>query len=183
MDEFRNNYYNYDITVYAEDANKQIMEYDNKLTMGTTYVALQIINNTMIFSNIGDSRGYLFRNNQLMQMSKDHTVIQHLLENNIISETQAEHHFQRHMLSQYLGMREEGYEIVPEPYVAERMKVIPGDMFLMCTDGLTDAMKEKELLTILAGKENVTEKVQLMLGYALERGGKDNITIMLIEAV
>lgn len=168
---------------YTINAGKKIQNNANGTHMGTTYTALSVEDNVYYFSNLGDSRGYLFRDGVLTQMTKDHNMIQEMLKNGILTEEQAQKHPDRHTLYQYLGMREEEEEIEPEPYIAEPVEAQSGDICLLCTDGLTDMLSDQEISNILSEKQLAEEKIQKLLKTALEHGGKDNITILVLEAI
>lgn len=165
---------------YAGTANKVIRSYIKNKTMGTTYVAVFIENDQYYFQNIGDSRGYLFRNGRLRKMTKDHNMIQEMIKYGILTKEQAQIHPDRHTLYQYLGMKEEK-DVILEAYEQEAIDVQAGDLCLLCSDGLTDMITEQEIKNCLSSKSELRAKSDRMFNLALDRGGRDNITILLIE--
>lgn len=170
-----------DITLFVEEVNKSIIAYDPQTMMGTTYVAAQVTNDKMIISNIGDSRGYLWRKGILKKITKDHTVLQEMLDNGIFLSKQVVDHTSKHLLSQCLGMQDEGIEIIPEPYISNVIELKQGDICLLCSDGLTDMVTDQKIQNILNDYKDIEEAGEMLLGYALTEGGKDNITILLIK--
>ncbi len=169
---------------YIIDTNEEIALYNRSGNMGTTFVAVSVENNYYRFYNLGDSRGYLYRDGELSQMTEDHTLIRMLLKDNKITKEQAAKHPARHALVQYLGMHEDGEVIYPECDLSKMpVQSSPGDICLLCSDGLTDMLSEAQIARILAKEIAVQDKTQLMLDEALAAGGKDNVTILLLECI
>ena len=164
---------------YTTDANTAIC---NKMSetkgkrIGTTFALLAIKNNTAHIANIGDSRVYLFRNNQLTQLSKDHTQVSQMVAMGILSTKQAKVHPARNRLTQHLGIFPD--EMIIEPFIAEPIAVTEGDKFLLCSDGLTDMVCDEDIERILQEDIEPTLTVQNLITKALENGGRDNVTII-----
>ena len=147
--------------------------------MGTTACILLLRDDKAWFAHIGDSRIYLYcnRQQQLHRLTKDHSVVQGLVNQGIISEEEAEHHPQKNQILKTLGVKN---EIQPEMC---SMPVLPakGDVFLICSDGLSGMLNDDTLQHILRQKTSLQEKGENMLVSAKQAGGTDNITIQLIH--
>ncbi|MDO4556752.1 MAG: SpoIIE family protein phosphatase [Lachnospiraceae bacterium] len=168
---------------YTERASERILSYGGSASMGTTYVAASIEDDICYFSNVGDSRGYLYRDKVFRQMTRDHNLVQELYRNGILTKEQAQTHPDRHTLQQFLGMKEDGELILPEPYEADPLPVKPGDQILLCSDGLTEMLGEEEIINILNLSVAPEEKGKRLVEGALEKGGKDNVTVVVVSAV
>ncbi|MCL2650260.1 MAG: Stp1/IreP family PP2C-type Ser/Thr phosphatase [Candidatus Azobacteroides sp.] len=164
-------------------ANKQILsvaaERPELKGMGTTACVLLLQDDKAWYVHIGDSRIYLFCNKQqqLHRLTKDHSVVQGLVDQGIICEAEAEHHPDKNRILKALGIHE---EIQPEVCV---MPVLPakGDIFLICSDGLSGMVSDEVLQHILKQKIPLQEKGVNMLSLSKQAGGTDNITIQLIQ--
>lgn len=165
-----------------KNVNSMIVSYAKGKNMGTTYAGVSVEGDFCYFSNVGDSRGYLFRNENLMQMTKDHNMVQELLKRGVLTKEQAERHPDRNALYQYLGIELDGEKIELETYVSERVKLCSGDICLLCSDGLTNMLEDEEIEQILDEDITLKKKADCLIEGALEAGGRDNITVVLIEA-
>lgn len=179
MDEYNNGHFTQVIMDYIHEVNFRLSTNIN-YKMATTYVAVSIEDNLCGFSNIGDSKGYLYRNGNLLKMTKDHNTVQMLLDEGLLTEEEAKNHPQRHAIYQALGMQEEDME--PEPYISEKENVQEGDILLLCTDGITDMLNETEIKQIL-GDDMIFNKAGVITEKAIENGGKDNATILIVEVI
>ena len=150
-------------------------------SIGTTFAGLYIKNAVVHAYNIGDSRIYYYRAGRLFQLSVDHTQAQMLFQQGIITAQEAKLNCDRHVLTQHLGIFPE--EMVIEPYCAEPFKLADGDLLLLCSDGLTDALDDDEICNVLSQKGLPEQKAQALTQTALDRGGRDNVTVVLAEAV
>lgn len=177
MDEYNNGCFTKNIMDYIYEVNFRLSTHTNR-KMATTYVALSIEDNVYGFSNIGDSKGYLYRNGKLLKKTKDHNTVQMLLDEGIITEEEAKQHPQRHVIYQALGIQEEDME--PEPYIAEKEKAQDGDILVLCTDGITDMLDESEMEKILRDKM-IQDKAKVLVEKAVENGGRDNATVLVVE--
>ena len=153
-----------DLLGYCQDANEEILRYaadHNIASMGTTAAILVFGKKEIFLCNIGDSKVFRFDGESLEQISVDHYA--------------AFYYGRKPPLSQNLGIP--ASEFVLEPYLAKGY-YHDGDIYLLCSDGLTDMVSTEEICSILKGTsfENAADK---MLNRALEGGGKDNITILL----
>ena len=144
--------------------------------MGTTLTALFIRASEISLLHVGDSRAYRLRGNELEQLSADHTVLQELLNNGIISESEAQVHPQRSMLTQAL-MGEGNLE--PSLHVFEgKIK----DRYLVCSDGLTGVLSDKEIKSLIKGKDSAAA-VDALIDATYINGAPDNVTVILADLV
>jgi len=150
--------------------------------IGSTFAGLCIDDNYAIFSNIGDSRVYLFRETPepkgLNQLTLDHTATQRLVKMGVISKEAARTHPDNHKLTQHIGIFPS--EMLIEPYCA-LIDIHENDMFLLCSDGLTDMLSNEEIENILKAEGTLEEKANKLFTEALNNGGKDNITIVIVH--
>ncbi len=158
-------------------AHEQIVKIANqkKVYMATTLTALVIINHEAIVGHVGDSRLYLLREGDLHLITKDHTLVEKLIDQKVISREEALKHPQKHILTQALGVS----EIKP---LLKKFELRQFDIILLSTDGLHDYVSEKEIKTILS-KYNPKEAAQKLIHLALEQGGYDNITTIIIHCL
>jgi serine/threonine protein phosphatase PrpC len=145
-----------------------------KRGMGTTLTALLIRNNTIALLHVGDSRCYRLRGNTLEQLSNDHTVIQELLDQGAISEAEAAEHPQRSMLTQ--ALRGDG-DVTP---VLQMYEVKKGDRYLLCSDGLSGVLTDKEIKVGLK-KSDKDDAVKFLNDATYINGAPDNVTILIAD--
>jgi serine/threonine protein phosphatase PrpC len=145
-----------------------------KRGMGTTLTALLIRDKYISLLHVGDSRCYRLRGNTLEQLSNDHTVIQELLDQGAISQAEAEDHPQRSMLTQ--ALRGEG-DVTP---VLQMYEVKKGDRYLLCSDGLSGVLTEKEIKVGLK-KSNKDDAVKFLVDAAYVNGAPDNVTVLVAD--
>ena len=156
--------------------NKKLIETaekDIKLDgMGTTLVAATVIDHTLHFINVGDSRLYLI-NQEVKQLSRDHSLVEEMLRLGGISEEEAKPHLDKNLITIAIGVKED----VEADYYEYALK--KGDVILMCTDGLCNMVNEDEIFTIIKSARDIVEAGQLLINRANENGGKDNIGVVL----
>ena len=145
-----------------------------KRGMGTTLTALLIRDNQISLLHVGDSRCYRLRGNTLEQLSNDHTVIQELLDQGAISEAEAAEHPQRSMLTQ--ALRGDG-DVTP---VLQMYEVKKGDRYLLCSDGLSGVLTDKEIKVGLK-KSDKDEAVKFLNDATYINGAPDNVTILIAD--
>ncbi|MBP7999102.1 MAG: Stp1/IreP family PP2C-type Ser/Thr phosphatase [Chloroflexi bacterium] len=157
------------------DLRRLMLEQDEgKSRMATTMVAVVIAGDRAIFANVGDSRGYHFRDGAIKQITKDQSLVAKLLEEGAITPEEAENHPRRNVILGSLGSEDEiGVDLFT-------IMVEPGDHLLLCSDGLTNYVRDKELAEIIRGN-TLEEAPQLMISLANARGGGDNISVVLIR--
>lgn len=169
---------------YIQNANRRIcgMSEDSHIgRMGTTLALFVSDNVTADLCNIGDSRIYRFRRESLEQLSKDHTHVQELIDSGFITTVDANKSKKRHILTQHLGISEDDFII--EPYIRRNIELIKGDVFLLCSDGLTDMLKNDDIKELIGVNKNKSPKdmVAMLIKAALDNGGRDNVTAVVIK--
>jgi protein phosphatase len=166
----------------AQIANQAIYQAsttrDECAGMGTTLVMTVFIDNQVCVGHIGDSRAYLFRHDQLIQLTHDHSVLQEQLDYGLITPAQAKVATYKNFVTRALGVS----------HLAEmeinHYPVAVGDLFLLCSDGLTDMVDDEEIALILHQSRNDIEvAAQNLIKIANLNGGKDNISVIIIEVV
>jgi serine/threonine protein phosphatase PrpC len=145
-----------------------------KRGMGTTLTALLIRDKYISLLHVGDSRCYRLRGNTLEQLSNDHTVIQELLDQGAITQAEALEHPQRSMLTQ--ALRGDG-DVTP---VLQMYEVKEGDRFLLCSDGLSGVLTEKEIKIGLK-KSDKDEAVKFLVDATYVNGAPDNVTVIIAD--
>lgn len=160
------------------DANKEIFltaqQNDDFKGMGTTCTALIIVRDKAFISHVGDSRLYLIRNNQIEQMTEDHTFVNELVKQGVISLKEAEKHPDKNLVTRAMGTRGEVEFFLKGPF-----QILPDDRFMLCSDGLYDLINDGEL------KEAVLsyaphEACEYLIDLSKKRGGYDNISVGVI---
>src|SRR5579864_6523268 len=144
--------------------------------MGTTCTALSIVGNELFFAHVGDSRLYLIRDTSVSRLTRDHSYVGRLVESGIVRSEDAESHPQRHILTAALGS---GHEVIPHT-PEQPVPLKEGDVLVLCTDGLWSVVGEAEL-TRIALAEPPAEACLKLVNAALERGGPDNVTVIILR--
>lgn len=143
--------------------------------MGTTITACLKLDGEVLIGQVGDSRAYLLQRNGIAKLTEDHSLVQEMVINGGITEEQAFVHPQRNVLTRALGI---GPSLEVDLY---RVKVKPGELLLLCTDGLTGYLRQDELFHIISAAPDLDTAVGMLLKKAIQSGGADNITIILVE--
>lgn len=146
--------------------------------MGSTVVALKLDGLSYEIAWVGDSRAYLW-NGALHQLTKDHSYVQLLLDAGLISEKEIPQHPHRNVIYQGLGVGGSDNRQVKVDLATGKLS--KNDSLLLCSDGLTGEVSEKVIASILAGSANNKTKVDGLIRVALESGGQDNITVIIIS--
>jgi serine/threonine protein phosphatase PrpC len=146
--------------------------------MGTTFSGMIIVGDKATIAHIGDSRIYRARNGEVKQITNDHTFVQRLVETGRITPEEALVHPRRSVLMRVLGDMEEFPEIDIETY-----DVLPGDRWMMCSDGLSGPVPESVMDRLLLSKIDSDEATELLVGEALEFGAPDNVTVVVVDIV
>jgi len=144
--------------------------------MGTTVVVLVIDKLQAYTGHVGDSRIYRFRKGRLERLTRDHSRLQQMLDDGIISPAEAEGHPDAHIINRALGARQ---DVVPEISDAP-LTVLPGDLFMLCTDGLCGLVEDRELGDLLRCGGTLKTLCDRLVSAALEKGGHDNVTVQLV---
>lgn len=146
--------------------------------MGTTVTAILRAGNKLAMVHLGDSRGYLFRDGTLSQVTTDHTFVQHLVDTGRITPEEAEHHPQRSVVMRVLG--DFDTDVTADLSVREAR---PGDRWLLCSDGLSGYVSAETIAQTLAEIEDVDACADRLVQLALRAGGPDNVTVVLADVV
>lgn len=146
--------------------------------MGSTAVVALVSGNRLFFAHIGDSRLYRVRDDEIERLTRDHSLVQEMVDKAIITEEQAEHHPQRNVILRSLGPNGNS-----EPQVDPRDEVLfKDDVLVLCSDGLTGHVEDREIRDIVL-KYGPVEACEKLVALANDRGGKDNITVQVIRVV
>lgn len=143
--------------------------------MGTTVTAALFNSGVLYIAHIGDSRAYLFREESLKLLTQDHSLVNELLQKGELTLEEAQNHPRRNILTRALGTIE-----FPQIDLFD-LPVQGGDLLLLCTDGLYNQVHDEEIRKILSSDDCLKERVEKMVNLALERGGNDNITAVLVQ--
>lgn len=141
--------------------------------MGTTIVCACVTGKTAHLIHAGDSRIYLYRNETLTQLTHDHSMVQEMVDNGKLTPEEAAHHPQKNLITRALGVDN---EIIPD-YTKIELK--PNDILLLCSDGLCNMVEDKKIAEILR-QNHFYDAVDVLVNVALENGGQDNITVLLM---
>ncbi|MCC5812241.1 MAG: serine/threonine-protein phosphatase [Ectothiorhodospiraceae bacterium] len=143
--------------------------------MATTMVALLATGSSVAVAHLGDSRAYRLRDTRLTQLTTDHTVAQAMLDEGTYRPEDLARSPYRHVLTAGLGLEDE-----PEPVVA-RHRSLPGDLYLLCSDGLSNAIPDGEIAEILRDQATLATTATSLIAAANAAGGPDNITVALVR--
>jgi protein phosphatase len=159
-------------------ANKRVLEamrQDQKLRgMGTTIVASLLDGGIASFAHVGDSRAYLIREGQISRITNDHSWVFEQVQAGMLSEAEAERHPLRNVITRALGG---SFNIAPD---ASEIESQPGDIYLLCSDGLTGMISEEEILQIVTDEADLEKACSNLIAAANDRGGIDNVTAILV---
>ncbi len=140
--------------------------------MGTTAVVLVVTPTLIIAANVGDSRIYMLRDGNIERLSKDHSIVAEQVEMGMMTEEEAETSPLRHVLTRNLGSAE---NVEPDIFEIEPSN---NDRFILCSDGLTDLVSDKEIREMIQNEENPEKLCRKFIEMALKRGGHDNTTVV-----
>jgi len=166
-----------------EKANAQICKKiveSGERRIGTTFAALAINDDKATVFNVGDSRVYLLRNGELQQISVDDTIAQRMVNIGAITDEEAKTHKDRHKLTQHLGIFKD--EMMVEPHVYKTIDIKKDDIFLLCSDGLTDMLSDSEIFSVLNENKSCEDMSKALIKKALKNGGHDNVTSIVVKA-
>ncbi len=142
--------------------------------MGTTLVVATVIEHTLYFANVGDSRLYVV-GEEIKQLSKDHSLVEEMVRLGGIKEDEAKHHPDKNIITRAIGAKDD----VEMDFFEYRL--VPGEIVLMCTDGLSNMVEDEDVLRIIKGSRDLPEAVNRLIEQANKNGGKDNIGIVLAD--
>ncbi len=154
---------------------QHVLQTPNHRGMGCTADLLLFYDCGFMLGHIGDSRTYRMRQGQLVCLTKDHSLVQDQLDQGIISKDEARTHRLRNVISRAVGASDElEVDIIRGRYFA-------GDLFLLCSDGLTDMISEETIETTINNDNPLLKRANLLIDQAKAGGGRDNITVVLVE--
>jgi len=161
------------------EANRKIYELaqedDSRAGMGTTLSAVMIAGNDVAIGHVGDSRVYRLRGDEFERLTSDHSLVEQMVREGRLTPEQAEVHPQRSIITRALG---------PEPDVEAETLTYPGragDVYLLCSDGLTSMVSEDEVAAVLRARSSLEQAGRELVRIANDAGGKDNVTVVLLR--
>jgi protein phosphatase len=168
------------LKIAVEQANRLILEEavaDPALSgMGTTCTAMAVHDGFAFFVHVGDSRAYVRREGELVQLTQDHSLVGEMVRSGILSDEDARNHPKRNVITRSLGVQSALVADTPfTPFKLER-----NDVFILCSDGLTSMLNDNEIGDVLSDNEPAAA-VEKLVALANQRGGKDNITAVVVK--
>jgi PPM family protein phosphatase len=166
----------------VKHANGAIVEYGDSHKeargLGATLTAAFVVEGQAFIANVGDSRTYLVRDGKIERVTRDHSLVERLVEMEQITADEVYDHPSRNLIYRSLGA---GHSDVDVDIFHEKLK--PGDTLLLCCDGLWEMIRDPQLLKIISETEDVEKASDLLISTANENGGEDNITAVLVRCV
>lgn len=160
-------------------ANQQIfqrtIEEQDKRGMGTTATVMLILDSRYLIGHVGDSRAYMLRENQFVQLTKDHSYVQEQVDAGYLTPEQARVHPYSNVITRCVGAND---DVMPDVYAGVMHK---DDLYLLASDGLTGMLEDHELQEILQNGSDLETSVGQMIEKANGRGGLDNITVVVVR--
>ncbi len=161
------------------DANGRIFQRtlveQDKRGMGTTTTAMVINGARYLIGQVGDSRAYLLRQGDLLQITKDHSYVQEQVDAGYLTPEQARTHPYSNVITRCVGANS---EVAPDIYIGG---VRAGDLFLLASDGLTGMLEDSEVLEIMLSQDQPGALIDVLISEANRRGGLDNVTVIIIR--
>lgn len=162
-----------------KQANDRILEHvarhPEHRGMGCTAELLAFADTRFVIGHMGDSRTYRLRNGALKQLTKDHSLVQDQIDQGLITQKQARSHAMRNIILRAVGVR-------PAPALdTVRGSILSGDLFMLCSDGLTDPVEDAAIVEVLSENGNLNQKTDQLVALAKAAGGRDNITVLLAK--
>ena len=165
------------------EANKRVLDESagdaGRAGMGNTVVAVVRLsgspNHQLALANIGDSRAYLFDSSGLHQLSKDHSLVQELVDDGLIAPSDARHHPRRNIVTRAIGIEPEIQVDLWELQLAQNSRV------LLCSDGLVDEVEESLIEEVLRTEVDIESAADRLIAMANDHGGRDNISLVIVE--
>lgn len=143
--------------------------------MGSTLVALLMNSRSTLVANVGDSRAYYFHKGTIQQITSDHSLVEELVRKGRISPEQAREHPQKNIITRAVGVEA---TVKCDIFKA---KAAPGSSVLLCSDGLSNLVSDREILSVLKKRRDCEEAAKALLGLALGRGAPDNVTVVIAQ--
>ena len=166
--------------VAASDAILAYAENNPELVgMGTTCVAILVVGSDVYYAHVGDSRIYLFSNKKLTRITKDHSFVQNMIDSGGLTEEEAEKHPRKNEITNALGLK----NMKPPTVCTAQIQAAKGDVFLLCSDGLSGMVSDSEMVSVLKNSMELQGKANLLIDLANKAGGTDNITVQIVEMI
>jgi protein phosphatase len=163
--------------ICVDNANRAIFNAANSnpqcAGMGTTLVVGVFRTGRLLLGHIGDSRGYRLRAGRLVQLTHDHSLLQEQIDAGLITAEQAAFSSNKNLVTRAVGVED---TVLLETHLHD---VLPGDLYLLCSDGLSDMVDDEAIAQLLQGCDLLPEAADALIGAANEAGGKDNISVVL----
>ncbi|WDV47641.1 Stp1/IreP family PP2C-type Ser/Thr phosphatase [Clostridiaceae bacterium M8S5] len=156
--------------IYKEGNNNKIL-----YGMGTTLTAIYFSEKSAIIGHVGDSRAYLLKDNKLIQLTQDHSLVAELVKNGSISSEEAKNHPQKHVITRALGTNKH------LKFDMFEREIEIGDTYMLCSDGLTNMLDDEEIKKVLSTINDPQEMCDCLIEKANQHGGDDNITVLTIK--
>jgi serine/threonine protein phosphatase PrpC len=141
--------------------------------MATTMTLGYFFQRELFVAHVGDSRCYLLRSGLLYRLTRDHTFVAEMVRRGILKPEEAAHHAYRHVVTNVVGGDDPGVQVE-----MHKMALEGGDCLMLCSDGLTEMVSDEEILNILGGTPHTSEACDQLVKRANEKGGKDNVTVV-----
>jgi serine/threonine protein phosphatase PrpC len=141
--------------------------------MGTTLTMAYSLGSELFIAHAGDSRCYLYRDAELVQLTRDHTLVEEMAQKGLVSAAQVRHHPLRHVVTNALGGHRPGVQAE-----VHKVHLQPNDILLLCTDGLTGMVADEHIAAVLGAERELKSACEHLIAEALEHGGRDNITLL-----
>jgi serine/threonine protein phosphatase PrpC len=173
------------ITAFKQ-ANEVILKRKNsdpalaEMACVATLVIADIENNQFYYAHVGDTRLYLFRDGSLVKISKDHSFVGFLEDSGRLNENEAMSHPKRNEINKAIGFSD--HIETDESYIETgQSPFLPGDLLLLCSDGLTDLVDRDGIISMISQSDSLEKKASNLVNLANENGGRDNITVVLVQ--
>lgn len=144
--------------------------------MGTTFVAVSLVENHVYIANVGDSRLYLI-GRDIRQITRDHSLVEDMVRMGVLEREEARTHYKKNVITKAIGVADDK---TSTPDIFE-IEVENGDKLLLCSDGLTNMVEDYDIKKIVKDNDSIEDAVRELIRQANENGGKDNISAILIE--
>ena len=166
--------------ICVDNANRAIFNAANSnpqyAGMGTTLVLGVFRDARLLMGHVGDSRAYRLRANRLLQITHDHSLLQEQIDSGLITPEQAAFSANKNLVTRAVGVED---TVLLETHLHE---VLPGDIYLLCSDGLSDMLDDESMTQLLLSGESLAETAAALVDAANDAGGKDNISVVLARA-
>jgi PPM family protein phosphatase len=166
--------------ICVDNANRAIFNAANSNAqyagMGTTLVVAVFRDTRLLVGHVGDSRAYRFRGGRLQQITRDHSLLQEQIDAGLITQEQAAFSANKNLVTRAVGVED---TVLLETHQHE---VLPGDLYLLCSDGLSDMLDDTSIAQLLQAHESLESGCKALIEAANDAGGKDNISVILVRA-